>query len=163
MSFYRRKKKTRKAPAARNKEEKCVTRWCRNRRATQNIKYQSASGQAIIYKTQLSHCWKCRTRMLLKRHPATYCLNMLRHSAKNRKLPFTLTLVQFKQFCVQTGYLERRGQTPDSLTIDRIDATKGYHIDNIRVLTHEENSAQGADNIPRQERGAEPDSDNEPF
>jgi len=125
-----------------------VTKWCRNRRALKTNGYL------------LQHCWKCRSRMLKERQPATYVLNMLRHSAKKRKLPFTLTVESFKEFCLQTGYLERRGNQPDDLTIDRIDWNDGYHIHNIRVLTHEENSEQGGDNTPREMR--EPDNDNEP-
>lgn len=109
--------------------------------------------------------------MFKERHPWTYVLNMLRHSARKRNLPFTLTVAQFKEFCAKTGYLERRGNQPGDLTIDRIDWNEGYHIWNLQVLTHEENSEQGADNTPRDARMAdanEPDGpyevgDNEPF
>lgn len=105
--------------------------------------------------------------MLKKNRPWTYVLNMLRHSARKRKLPFTLTVASFKAWCEETGYLEKRGNKPDDLTVDRIDRTKGYHIWNIRTLTHAENSAQGADNTPREIAEAEsntpPDPDNEPF
>lgn len=102
--------------------------------------------------------------MLKERQPATYVLNMLRHSARKRNLPFTLTLAEFKVFCQQTGYLERRGNQPGDLTIDRIDWNYGYSIDNIQVLTHEENSDQGADNTPRDQRVvAEVDDENVPF
>lgn len=107
--------------------------------------------------------------MLKERHPWTYVLNMLRHSARKRKLPFTLTVETFKAFCLQTGYLEKRGNQPDDLTIDRVDRNEGYHIWNIQTLTHAENCQQGADNTPRAERGEDPDYvepvdiDNEPF
>lgn len=77
---------------------------------------------------------------------------MLRHSARKRNLPFSLTVDEFKDFCLKTGYLERRGNKPDDLTIDRIDWNDGYHIWNIRVLTHAENSGQGANNTARAER-----------
>lgn len=86
---------------------------------------------------------------------------MIRHSAKKRDLPFTITLDEFKEFCAKTGYLERRGNQPEDLTIDRIDWNGGYHISNLRVLTHEENSNQGSDNRPRDERSEA--SDDEPF
>jgi len=112
--------------------------------------------------------------MLKERRPWTYVLNMLRHSARKRKLPFSLTIAEFKAFCLKTGYLERRGNKPGDLTIDRIDWNDGYHIGNIRVLTHAENSDQGADNTRRDVRGAadtddlaeepeQPVTDNEPF
>jgi hypothetical protein len=160
----RNRKRWKKAPLARTKEEKCATKWCRNRKAEKTTRYTSASGKVIVYTGFLNHCWKCRARMLKERRPWTYVLNMLRHSARKRNLPFTLTIKEFKEWCLQTGYLERRGNKPTDLTIDRIDWNDGYHIHNIQVLTHEENSEQGADNTPRTERvNGEPDPDNEPF
>ena len=167
----RRRNRTRwkKAPTARTKEEKCVTKWCRNRKAEKTTTYKKADGTIVVYVNFLNHCWKCRARMLKERRPWTYVLNMLRHSARKRKLPFTLTVAEFKEFCAKTGYLEHRGSQPHDLTIDRIDWNEGYHIWNLRVLTHEENSAQGADNIPRDERTSpepdyvEPTDPNEPF
>jgi len=110
--------------------------------------------------------------MLKERRPWTYVLNMLRHSARKRKLPFTLTVAEFKKFCEETRYLELRGNKPTNLTIDRKDWNEGYHIWNIQVLTHEENSMQGADNTPRDERGdadetgavySEPVTEDQPF
>ncbi len=85
---------------------------------------------------------------------------MLRHSARKRKLPFTLTVKEFEQFCLETGYLELRGKKADDMTIDRKDWDEGYHIWNIQVMTHAENSAQGADNMPRDERAA---ANDDPF
>lgn len=88
---------------------------------------------------------------------------MLRHSARKRQLAFTITVQEFKTWCQQTGYLELRGQKPDDLTIDRIDWNEGYHIWNIRTLTHKENSEQGADNRARSERLTEPEAPPDPF
>ena len=86
---------------------------------------------------------------------------MLRHSARKRNLPFTLTKAEFEAFCLDTGYLTHKGKQPDDLTVDRIDWNQGYHIWNIQVLTHKENSEQGQDNRPREERVVV--TDNEPF
>jgi hypothetical protein len=97
--------------------------------------------------------------MFKKKRPATYVLNMLRHSARKRKLPFTLTVNQFEDFCLQTGYLEKRGNKPGDMTIDRKDWDEGYHIWNIQVMTHAENSDQGANNTPREKRTAVEESD----
>lgn len=109
----------------------------------------------------MSHCWKCRTRMQKITQPESYSLKILRQNAKMRKIPFTLTLEEFKKFCKETDYIERRGKKPGCLTVDRIDWNKGYHIWNIRVLEFMENSAQGADanQITRAERGAETTDD----
>ena len=136
----RNRKKRKTAPRARTKEEKCATRWCRNRRALKTDGYF------------LKFCWKCHSRQLKERCPWTYVLNMLRHSAHKRNLPFTLTVASFKAWCAQTHYLERRGNKPGDLTIDRIDWNEGYHVWNIRTITHEENSKQGVDNTPRESR-----------
>ena len=46
---------------------------------------------------------------------------MLRQSARRRKLPFTITLAEFKVFCARTDYLARRGNQPGNLTVDRVD------------------------------------------
>lgn len=169
----RNRKRWKKAPLARTKEEKCATKWCRNRKAAKITRYKSASGKIIVYEGFLKVCWKCHAKKLRDTRPWTYVLNMLRHSARKRKLPFTLTIAEFRQFCAETGYLEKRGNKPDSLTIDRKDHNEGYHLWNIQVMTHAENSEQGADNTPRSERGcadtddaaeaAEPVNDNEPF
>jgi len=140
---------------------KCVTKWCRNQRAEKKSVYKRKDGTEATY--FLKHCWKCQSRLLKERQPVTYVLNMLRHSAKKRDLPFTLTKAQLADLCARTGYLEKRGNAPDSLTIDRIDWDEGYHIWNLQVITHEANSAQGADNTPRQERVNAPVSDDEPF
>ncbi len=67
----------------------------------------------------------------------------MRQRAKARKIPFTITLDQFKDFCRRTGYLALRGKDPTSATVDRIDHDEGYHIWNIQVLSHAQNSRNG--------------------
>ena len=87
----------------------------------------------------------------------------LRDNAKRRRKIFTLTLEEFTSFCMATTYLDEKGRERHCLTIDRIDWDEGYHLWNLQVLTHKENSEQGADNAPRHERSGPPDPDNEPF
>jgi hypothetical protein len=101
------------------------------------------SGAVIRYEGFLRHCWKCHSRQLKERHPETYVLNAMRQRAKARKIPFDITLDQFRDFCKQTNYIELRGRDPSSLTIDRIDHDKGYHIWNIQVKTFLENCTNG--------------------
>jgi len=150
-----------KAAKATGKAEKCSTKWCRNKKAKRTAVYKLKDGTSKEYVSYLRLCWKCRSRQMKQRHPETYVLNMLRHSARKRDLPFTITLAEFKAFCAKTGYLQQRGNQPEDLTIDRIDWNEGYHIDNLRVLTHDENSAQGGDNRTRAERAE--DADGDPF
>jgi hypothetical protein len=142
MAWYRKARK-RRAPKHTGKADKCRTKWCRNRRAKKVTRRRNAAGRIIEYHSFLPVCWKCKSRQLKQRHPETYVLNLLRRSAKSRGLPFDITLAEFRWFCLRTGYLEKRGKAPGALTIDRIDADKGYHIWNIQVLSHAENSEKG--------------------
>lgn len=141
--MYRRRKRTRKAPVARSKDEKCVSKWCKNRKAVHVTYHKMADGTVKKYESFLNHCWKCRARMLKERQPATYVLNAIRQRAKARKIPFDITLPQFKKFCAETGYLEKRGREAGSASIDRIDHDKGYHIWNIQIKTFQENCTNG--------------------
>lgn len=155
MNVYRRKPRKRKSDKAASKADKCITKWCRNKRAVRVEKVRLKCGKVKTYTCRNKLCWKCKSRKLLASRPVTYVLNMLRISAKRRKIDFSLTVPQFTDFCARTGYLERRGQEPASMTIDRINPNEGYHIWNIRVLSHAENSAQGVNNTPREERAAQ--------
>lgn len=76
--------------------------------------------------------------------PVQYCYGVLRRNSRRRGKEFTLTLEQFRQFCYEEDYIQNKGKTHSSYTIDRIDNSKGYTIDNIRVLTNSENSRKGA-------------------
>lgn len=141
---YRRKKRTRVAPKAKSREEKCATKWCRNARAVKFTNYLSpASGKIIRYESRLPRCWKCQSRLLKERHPETYVLNALRQRAKQRKVPFTISLAKFREWCRETGYLNGRGQSPNAATIDRKNHDEGYHIWNIQIASHAENSING--------------------
>jgi len=118
-------------PQGSRKGKTCETKWCRTPKAIKSNGYL------------LSHCWKCRSRMLARKHPITYVLNAMRGSARKRSLPFTITKEQFADWCKQTGYLEKRGKEPTSLTVDRVDHRRGYHIDNIKATPHALNSRMG--------------------
>jgi hypothetical protein len=140
MAKSEKKRKSRKSRAG---QEKCATKWCRNRRAAKVTRYVSASGKTKVYHNFLRHCWKCRSRMLRESQPATYVLNAIRNRARQRGLPFTITLPEFRKFCAETNYLELRGRKPDSLSIDRKNHDQGYHIWNIRVSPFNLNCTNG--------------------
>lgn len=63
----------------------------------------------------------------------------LKYHAIERKKEFSLTFEQFEQFCIKTNYLNKKGIKKNSYHIDRIDESKGYHIDNIQLLTNSDN------------------------
>lgn len=85
-------------------------------------------------------CPKHRKRFDRINRPLEYTFNLLKSNAKRRKKPFDLTIDEFKKFCAETNYLERKGKLKSSLTIDRIRSDRGYSYNNIQVLTLSENS-----------------------
>lgn len=107
------------------REDKCRTKFCRNRR----IHWRSL-------------CAKCRSRAYKAQHPRRYHFNLLRCRTYERGIPFGLTFEDYERFCKETGYFENKGTELFSMTIDRIDPSKGYRLDNIRVVTHYENSCR---------------------
>ena len=88
-------------------------------------------------------CPKHRKRYDKEFNTVSYVFNILRSNAKRRGKSFELTLQEFTQFCEETDYINKRGKTGKSASIDRIDSSKGYHINNIRILSLSENSRKG--------------------
>lgn len=85
-------------------------------------------------------CRNCRNALYKAKHPEQYAYNTFRNNARRRGKDFSITLEQFIEFAtVKTCYMDQRGNTKDGLHIDRIDETKGYHIDNIQVLKNTDN------------------------
>lgn len=111
---------TRKIQAGR-----CLTPFCR-RKAREGRHY----------------CCTCQDRKWRERNPLRYLLKNLRGHAKARGITFTITYEQWVEFCLRTGYHQSVGTEAGSATVDRIDPRFGYHADNIRVLSHAENSAR---------------------
>lgn len=85
-------------------------------------------------------CETCASRLFRLRNDDRYAYHNLKTSARKRGIGFELAFEDFQEFCAITGYLERRGQEPDSLTIDRVKNHLPYMVGNIRILTHAENS-----------------------
>lgn len=98
------------------KKGKCQTKYCRNK-----TKY-------------VGYCSTCRSKKCRDKDPVRYAFNNIRNRAKQRGLAFTITLEQFRQFCIKTRFIAGKGRSSESYTIDRIYNGVGYHIDNIQVL-----------------------------
>lgn len=103
---------------------KCITKFCRNPRAPQRL-----------------ICWRCKSRRA--KNTVHYVLNIIRGRARRKGIEFSITLDQFRQWCETTGYLEKRGTKPESMTVGRINHDEGYHIGNIQPETHRYNSWMG--------------------
>lgn len=107
------------------KKLKCSTKFCRNTKAP---------GRTL--------CYKCRTRKARKNNLLYYTFKAFRDNAKRRGKQFDITLVQFIQFCKDTGYMEHKGKTGTSYSIDRIRQNEGYNINNIQILTLAQNTSK---------------------
>jgi hypothetical protein len=102
---------------------KCSTPYCRNQRA----KHRTI-------------CGSCKTKKYRLNNPMKYAFQSLKDNAKRRGKEFNITFEDFKQFCNESDYLRGKGKSSTSYSIDRIDNTKGYTLDNIQILTLSENS-----------------------
>jgi hypothetical protein len=116
-----------------------------------------------------------------EKYPLKHAYSRIKDSAKRRRIVFTITYGYFEEFCkaqlVHHGkdYASDKGYTGDGLTIDRIDATKGYEPGNLQILTHSENVKKGnaerirAEYVEAKKRRYRPEDtddsciDNEPF
>jgi len=71
-----------------------------------------------------------------------YAYNTLKQNAKRRGKVFLLSWSDFLTFAFATHYLNRKGKSRDSFSIDRIENERGYVPDNLRLVTVAENSAK---------------------
>lgn len=83
------------------------------------------------------HC--CESRFNAKRYPERYCYKTLKMNAKRRGKFFDLTFEQFVFFINKYNYLELKGKTAMSLTVDCIINKVGYTEKNIRGITLRDN------------------------
>jgi len=63
-------------------------------------------------------------------------------NALRRGKEFSITLAEFRQWCEEKGYIITKGQRGFRATVDRINNKRGYHIDNIQLLTMKANIAK---------------------
>ncbi len=86
-------------------------------------------------------CFKHRSQIARYRDPVLHQYHRLKQAAKTRRIPFSLTMEEWRAWCRQTGYAHNRtGERADLPSVDRKDDTQGYHIGNIQVLTVSQNS-----------------------
>lgn len=53
-----------------------------------------------------------------------------------------MNIEEFKEWAERSGYIDLRGKKRNNLSIDRIDGSKGYEIENIRAITLSENTSK---------------------
>jgi hypothetical protein len=84
-------------------------------------------------------CNSCRAKDWRIKHPVEYAYNNLKNRAKQRGIPFEISIEDFKKFCHKTKYIQGKGRAADSLSVDRIDQSKGYVKGNLQALTLSDN------------------------
>lgn len=100
----------------------CWVKHCRNKCGTKkSICYKH---DAIVWRTE---------------HPVEAAYKMVHCSARKRQIKFNLTLDEFKKLIEGTGYIERKGRSTEALHIDRVDPRQGYFVENLQIITCEEN------------------------
>lgn len=104
---------------------KCKTKYCRNKRAGSGLS-----------------CSKCLKRNHKAKDPEAYFYNLLKSNAKRRKKYFDLTLQQFRDFCKETNYIELKGKTAKSASIDRKIMDRGYTFGNLQILSLSANTTK---------------------
>ena len=113
------------------------------------IESKKAKGLCVAYRCMKKSyagyrfCHKHHKRHFKQTNPVGYHYGTLRQNAKRRGKEFTLTIDEFRTFCEETNYLEKKGKHKRAASIDRIDPNRGYSIDNIQILSLSENSKKG--------------------
>ena len=94
-------------------------------------------------------CHKHYARKRRETDPIGTRYSQFKNNAGTRHKDFSITIEQFRQFCIDTGYLIVKGRRGKNSTIDRIKNEFGYHIWNIQLLTIRQNSSKGcSDDCP---------------
>lgn len=106
---------------------KCTTKRCTNR--------ARAGGKT---------CDKCRMRKYRENNPVRSAYQTLKDHAAARNVEFSISFEYFTRFVKKYKYIQNKGLSKDSYTVERIDPRIGYVEGNLKVLTRSENSRKGA-------------------
>lgn len=115
----------------------CVSRKTVHKCSARGCKRKTRTAGTLFCDKHARRAWRYKN----KAHAA---YENLKRSAKRRGKDFKISLDEWKKFCIATGYHKEKGRSAAAMSIDRIDVTKGYSIENIRVITVSENSRKGA-------------------
>lgn len=101
----------------------CVTKRCRN-----SVKNAGAK------------CSTCRRRDQKNNNPFAYYWGNMKQNAKRRGKEFRITLEEYVEWSVKHRLHTHDGTKFCNKTVDRVDNSLGYFIENMQVLTLSENS-----------------------
>jgi len=91
------------------------------------------NNEPVYKKGGLCHKHYKRKRRALD--PVGVRYNMFKTNALKRNKDFEISLEEFRNFCKETGYIINKGYRGFAATIDRIDNSKGYSMDNIQIMS----------------------------
>ena len=95
-----------------------------------------------------SICSRCQRHRRRQNDPIGYTYDLLKQNAKRRGKVFTISKDYFRAFCLSTGYMDGKGKKAESMSIDRIDPSRGYEPGNIQVLSLSANSTKRHEDCP---------------
>lgn len=98
-------------------KEICVAYRCKNKKVGTN-----------------RFCSKHNHRYQKHKNPMNHTFHILRSHATERGIKFSLSMEEFKDFCQETGYMDTKGKSRLSSSIDRKDPLIGYTRNNIQIL-----------------------------
>ncbi len=107
-------------------------------------------------------CYVCEYKRR-KKDLYKWSFSVHRNNAKRRGIPWQLTFEEFKKFAVEEDLVYMSGRTKQSLSIDRVISSEGYHKDNIQILTVSENSKKSQGEDKKFRRTTTTEYENPPF
>lgn len=81
-----------------------------------------------------------RVRQWRLDNPIADCLHRNKSHAKQRGIEWHIDELQWWVFCLATNYHKLKGIGANDLSLDRIQAWRGYEFDNIQILTLSQNT-----------------------
>ena len=82
-------------------------------------------------------------RLWRLKNPMKAAYQTMKYNATRRGVPFEISFEYFRRFAFKTRLLTKRGRTPESFCVDRIDNERGYIEGNLAVLTFSDNGYKG--------------------
>lgn len=88
-------------------------------------------------------CHKHYARKIREQDPVYARYNQFCGNARKRKIENSVTLEEFRKFCIDNDYIVKKGRRGQNATIDRRCNVHGYHIWNMTILTNRQNASKG--------------------
>jgi hypothetical protein len=88
-------------------------------------------------------CYKCEHERTKERNPYRYFYGIQKRNAKRRKKIFTISFEEWFEFAVEYDYIQKKGRTANSLSVDCKINELGYVSGNLQPMTVANNARKG--------------------